>query len=308
MGIQKSDITVVGYFSIDSILLPNQSGSFVVLGGSVTYVSLAAKRLESSVSIISKVGGDFPETYMSRLREEGIDLSGVTKVANELTTRFELEYSIDLSNRILRLRSRAPPIALSDVPLFLSTKAVHAAPIAGEISYDVLERLSNGAEILSMDPQGLLRNFDTTGNVTYDSPIDKRLLTLVDIYKSSQDEISAMTGIADVKSAIKAVHDLGVEIVIVTLGAKGSMLSIENTLYNIPVCCGEIVVDPTGAGDAFMGGFLAEYIRQKDPLWCGCVGSAAASFVVQAIGPTLFGEKEEIYNRAETIYEKGIKQ
>jgi hypothetical protein len=57
-----------------------------------------------------------------------------------------------------------------------------------------------------------------------------------------------------------------------------------------------------------MGGFLTEYNREKDFFWCACVGSAAASLVIEGIGPTFFGEKEEIYQRAWSLYEKGIKQ
>jgi sugar/nucleoside kinase (ribokinase family) len=161
---------------------------------------------------------------------------------------------------------------------------------------------------LSLDPQGLLRSFDETGNVTSRSPVDKRLLSLINIYKSSFDEISALTGHSDLNSAIKAIHDFGVETVIVTLGVKGAALSVEKTLYSIPACSSRIFVDPTGAGDVFIGGFLTEYVRQKDSLWCACVGSAAASLVVEGIGPTFFGEKEEIYRRARSIYEKEIKQ
>jgi sugar/nucleoside kinase (ribokinase family) len=85
------------------------------------------------------------------------------------------------------------------------------------------------------------------------------------------------------------------------------VLSVEKTLYSIPACNSVAVVDPTGAGDVFMGGFLTEYLHQKDSLWCACVGSAAASLVVEGIGPTFFGEKEEIYRRANSIYENRIK-
>jgi sugar/nucleoside kinase (ribokinase family) len=308
MAIQNSDIAVVGHFAIDSIRLPSRSAPFVVLGGSVTYVSFVTKRLDATVSIISKVGGDFPEAYMWWLGEEGIDLSGVTKLANEQTTRFELRYSKDLSNRTLKLSSKASPINVSDLPLSLRAKAVHVAPIAGEISYEVVERLKGCAEVLSLDPQGLLRRFGKTGNVTSRGKVDKRLFSLINIYKSSLDEISALTGHSDLKSAIKAVHDFGVETVLVTLGAKGAVLSVMGTLYKIPACNSRVFVDPTGAGDAFIGGFLTEYIRQKDSLWCACVGSAAASLVVEGIGPTFFGEKEEIYQRARSVYEKEIKQ
>ena len=90
-------------------------------------------------------------------------------------------------------------------------------------------------------------------------------------------------------------HDLGPEIVIVTMGAKGSVLSVQGATYDVPACKSKRVVDPTGAGDVFIGGFLTEYIRQKDPFWCACVGSAAASLVVEDVGTTFFGEKEEIY-------------
>jgi len=308
MAIRDSDVTVVGHFAIDSILLPSRSSPFVVLGGSVTYTSFAAKRLDGTVSIISKVGEDFPEAYMWWLRQEGIDLSGVIKLENERTTRFELEYSKDLTNRTLRLKSKASPITLGDLPNSLHARAVHVAPIAGEISYEVVEHLKGCAEVLSIDPQGLLRSFDNAGNVTCCSPVDKRLLSLINIYKSSLDELSALTGYSDMGSAIKAIHDFGVETVLVTLGIKGAVLSVEETLYNIPPCNSVVVVDPTGAGDVFMGGFLTEYVRQKDSLWCACVGSAAASLVVEGIGPTFFGEKEEIYQRARSIYEKEIKQ
>ena len=302
MSIHNLDITVVGHFSIDSILLPSKSGPQVVLGGSVTYVSLAAKCLGSTVSIISKVGADFPEAYSRWLQEKGIDLSGVTKITNECTTHFELQYNESLSSRTLKLINKAPPITLNDIPLFHNAKVVHLAPIAGEISYDVALHLRKGAEILSIDPQGLLRSFSEAGNVSYTAPAEKRLLSLVDIYKSSQDEISALTGRSDIHSAVKAVHDLGVGIVIVTLGANGSMLSTGKLIHKIPACNSREVIDPTGAGDVFMGGFLTEYVRQKDPLWCACVGSAAASLVVEGVGSTFFGEKEEIYRRANSIY------
>jgi sugar/nucleoside kinase (ribokinase family) len=305
---QPFDVAVVGHFAIDTIRLPRRSSPFVVLGGSVTYVSFVTKRLDGTVCVISKVGSDFPEAYLWLLREEGIDLSGVVKLKREGTTRFDLEYNEDLSNRTLKLESKAAPINVSNLPRSLHAKAVHIAPIAGEISYEVVKRLKGCSEVLSLDPQGLLRRFNKkTGKVTSRSSVDKRLFSLVNVYKSSLDEITALTGQSDMNAAINAVHDFGVKTVIVTLGAKGAVLSVEKTVYTIPPCCSRAFVDPTGAGDVFIGGFLTEYIRQKDALWCACVGSAAASLVIEGMGPTFFGEKEEIYQRARSLYEKEIK-
>ncbi len=305
---QNFDVTVVGHLAIDTIHLPSRSLPFVVLGGSSTYVSFVTKRLDGKVTVISKVGEDFPEAYLWLLREEGIDISNVVKLRRGGTTRFDLKYSKDLSRRTLKLENKAAPISLSNLPKSLRTKAVHIAPIAKEVSYEVIERLKSCADVLSLDPQGLLRRFDKkTGKVTPSSSVDKKLFSLVNIYKSSLEEIIILTGKTDLDKAINVIHDFGVKTVIVTLGAKGAVLSVEKTVYNIPPCSFRKFVDPTGAGDVFIGGFLTEYIRQKDSLWCACVGAAAASMVIEGIGPTFFGEKEEIYQRARSAYEKEIK-
>ena len=301
------DVVSVGHFAIDSIFLPNRH-VFVVLGGSAAYVSLAVRRLDATVSVVSKVGGDFPAAYLWWLKQEGIDLSGVVSVEDTQTTRFELEYNSDLSNRVLRLKNKAPPITVEDFPDTLRAKAVHVAPIAGEIAYETVEKMRNCAEVLSFDPQGLLRIFDENGNVTLGSLTDKRILERVNIYKSSLDEIKALTELSDLESAVKTVHNHGVETVIITLGMDGIVLSVEGTVHKIPAYKSEKFVDPTGAGDVFIGGFLAEYIRGEDSLWCACVGSAAASLVVEGVGPTFMGDKTEIYRRARVLYGKEIKE
>jgi sugar/nucleoside kinase (ribokinase family) len=308
MAAQNSDIAVVGHFSIDTILLPSRTSPFVVVGGAVTYTSFAIKRLGATASVISKVGGNFPEAYLWWLRQEGIDVSGVSKLEGEQTTCFELGYSKDLSDRTLKLKSKASPINPADIPADFHAKAIHIAPIANEVSFEVVEQLKHCADILSLDPQGLLRSFDEAGNVTENASVDNRILSLINIYKSSLNEIYALTGHSELKPAIKTIHDFGVETVLVTNGAKGSVLSVEGAQYNVEACPSQVLVDPTGAGDVFIGGFLTEYLRQKESLWCASVGSAAASLVVEGLGPTYFGEKEEIYRRANSLYEKEIKQ
>jgi sugar/nucleoside kinase (ribokinase family) len=306
--LQNVDVAVVGHFSIDTILVPSRKAPFVVLGGAVTYTSFAAKRLDATASVISKVGGNFPEAYLWWLKQEGIDLSAVTKHGDEPTTGFELGYNSDLSERTLKLKSKGSPIGLEDLPANFKAKAVHVAPIANEVSFEVIERLKHCSDVLSLDPQGLLRSFDEAGNVTENASVDARIFSLVNIYKSSQNEIFKLTGESELKPAIRAIHDVGVETVIVTTGAKGSVLSVEGAQYKIAACPSTVLVDPTGAGDVFIGGFLTEYLRQKESIWCACVGSAAASMVVEGLGPTYFGKKEEIYQRAKVLYEKELKQ
>jgi sugar/nucleoside kinase (ribokinase family) len=306
--LQNVDVAVVGHLCIDTIILPSRTAPFVVLGGAATYTSFAAKRLEATASVISKVGGNFPDAYLWWLKQEGIDISGVTKRADEPTTCFELTYNADLSDRTLKLKSKGAPIGLADVPRDLQAKAIHIAPIANEVSFEVVEHLKKCADVLSIDPQGLLRSFDEAGNVNENASVETQIFSLINIYKSSQNEIYRLTGESELKPAIRAIHDVGVETVIVTMGAKGSVLSVEGAQYNIAACPSQVLVDPTGAGDVFIGGFLTEYLRQKDSTWCACVGSAAASVVVEGLGPTYFGKKEEIYRRAKILYEKELKQ
>ena len=305
--IQNFDITVVGHFSIDSIKLPNQFNPFVSLGGAITYVSFISKRLGKTLLIISKVGEDFPDAYWKLLTNEGIELSGIKKVRKEKTTSFELEYSKDL-NRTLKLRSKTAKIKLIDLPTHFKSKIVHLAPISGEISYEVAKELKKSAKFLSLDPQGLLRVFSKNGVVKLNSITDLGFLSLVDLLKSSLIELERLTGESNLKKANNKIHDFGVKIVIVTLGSRGAVLSFDGLNYLIPPCKSRGIMDPTGAGDCFIGGFLAEFLDHKDLIWCACVGSAAASFNIEKVGSSFFGEKEEIYQRAYAIYEKGIKR
>jgi 2-dehydro-3-deoxygluconokinase len=277
------------------------------LGGSVAYVSFAARLLDARASVVSKVGSDFPNAYLWWLRQQGVDASQVIRVENARTTRFELKYDEDLSNRTLRLKDKAPPISVDELPKSLKARAIHVAPIANEIDYELVEKLKSCADVLSFDPQGLVRRFDENGNISMQPLADSRILRSVDIYRSSWEEIRAITGLSEINSAIEAVREHGIDVVIVTLGAKGALVSVENKIHSVPTCKSIRVVDPTGAGDSFIGAFLAEYVHGEDCSWCASVGSAAASLVVEGVGPTYFGDSGEVYRRAQELYEKEIK-
>jgi sugar/nucleoside kinase (ribokinase family) len=303
METKAFDLAVIGHFSMDSIILPNTSVPYSVLGGAVAYVSLVARRLGATVSVISKVGSDFPKSYKKLLSREGVDLSNVKRVTDDLTTSFELVYNEDLSTRTLCLRRQGSPITLADLPKSLKAKAIHIAPIAGEISLPVVEKLKKNADFLSLDPQGMTRCFDKTGKVIPSALLDKNILKFIKIYKSSLEEICVLTEQPNLRKAINALHDFGPEIVLVTMGSTGSVLSNRGVICRVPVFKSECVVDPTGAGDVFIGGFLSEYIKGKEPLWCARVGSAAASLAVEGVGASFLWGKDEIYRRANVICE-----
>ncbi len=300
------DLITIGHFTIDRIFPPRILTSKPMLGGPPTYVSLAARKLGANAAVISKVGGDFPSEYVMWLKKNGVDLFGLKQIRDAPTTRFLLKYR--RRGRQLQLVSRAPSICPADVPNSLRAKAAHAAPVANELSTGIFDKLRGLTDTLSLDPQGFLRRFDAQGNAKLAKWEETGILQQIDVYKSSLSEIKVATGLTNLQLAMQKIHSYGPRIVIVTRGTKGSSLLTNGEICEIPACKPRVVKDLTGAGDAFMGAFLAEHIQGKDPAWCACVGSSASSFVLEGKGPTLFGEKEETYKRATEIYEKGLKR
>lgn len=296
------DIAVAGHFSLDIIELPDIT-PIESLGGAVTYVSIISRKLDKKVSIISRIGKDFPEKYLQFLKKKEIDLSWIHKTIKEKTTQFKISYN-KKHDRTFTLKYKATPLNLIDLPKNYKSKIIHLAPIADEISFEVAKKLKKFTDILSLDPQGLLRKFSKNGKVGKVANPRIEILDLIDLFKSSENEIKELTGKSNLKTAIEKIHDFGVKLAIVTLGSKGAVISAEGSRYFVPIYKSRDVVDPTGAGDCFIGGFLAEFLNKKDVLWCASVGAAAASLSIEKVGSDFIGEKEEIYQRAYSIYEE----
>jgi len=257
------------------------------------------------VAVISRVGDDFPEEYKRLLTEAGVDLSALKTVEGAKTTNYVIEY-LDGERRMV-LKAKAPPIEPEDIPHELTARAVLLAPIAGEISPPLVAVLRRRAEYLCLDPQGLVRSFREDGTVVLKGWFDRFVLSLTDIMKASLREYERIMGTGRLRYGLRKLHNLGVGLVIITLGEEGSILSVRGELYAIPAYEVTRVAEPTGAGDVYIGAFLAEYVRNEDPVWCACVGSAAASFVVEEFGPTRFGSREEVMERAQEIYNLVVK-
>lgn len=298
------DIVTVGHFSIDHVFPSGVNVLKIVLGGSPAYVSFAARKLGANVGVISKVGADFREAYVSMLKRNGVDLFGLKVVQGSATTSFALEYMNE--SRRLSLKSCAPSIHIKDVQLAFKAKIIHVAPIANEISSEVVEALREKANVLSLDPQGFLRKFDAKGRTSLKERKAQKILELIDVYKSSLPEIRVVAGKSSLKAAMEKVESFGVKVVIVTLSSKGTMILFDETFHRIPAIPPKRLIDSTGAGDVFAGAFLAEYLHEKDLVRCACVASAASSFKVETSGPLLGCAKEAIYERAEGLVKRCI--
>jgi len=296
------DLVTVGNFTIDIVASNRIANPSPTLGGPPTYVSLSARQLGSRVSVVSKAGKDFSEEYISWLKANDVDLSGLKIVKDASTTSFALRYRN--GKRKLQLRDQAPPILLEDIPASLFSKSIHISPVANEVSKEIVHTLRTLTNILSLDPQGFVRKFDKEGNMRLREWKDSDILEKIDLYKSTLEEVKKITGISDLRMSMKMIHDMGSKIVLVTRGVKGLTLLFDEKFCSIPSCKPKVLKDYTGAGDTLIGAFLTEYVKGESPLWCACVGSAAASVKIESIGPTLLGGKEEIYRRTAKIFKK----
>ena len=294
------DIIVVGHFSIDHIEITGQRPQ-TRLGGPATYTSLAAENLGAKVAVISKVGYGFPQTLLRILVSKSIDLSEVKKSAKP-TTELLLTYADD--EREIRLLRKCDKFTENDLPTLVKSKIIHIAPIVGEIEPSIAVAYLKIGEISSLDPQGFLRNFGQFGNMKLKRWFDLELLSKVDILKCSREELMMMTGTMDIRRSLKRICECGVKVTILTLGEQGAICATSSEIFHAPAYNSENVVDPTGAGDTFIGGFLSAYLGNPDEhRWCVAIGAASASTCIEHSGPLAFEHKQDVKERAEKVYE-----
>jgi len=273
------DLVTVGSFVIDRITSPQVARSKKAVGGPAAYVSLAAGKLGARVSVLSKVGEDFRE-YIEWLQKNKVDLSYTQIVKSHPTTAFALTYNHQEQERRIQMTAEGPRILPKDIPSSLNARAIHVAPVANEMPIAMVQELRKKTALISFDPQGFLREFDNARFAALRKMVDLSFLRDCDVFKSSAEEIKTMTGHTKLEMAMKEVADRGAEIVLATMGKRGTSALLNRDIHHIPACEPSVVKDPTGAGDVFIGAFLAEYIQNREPLWCCCVGSAAASLVL----------------------------
>ena len=292
-------LTVVGHVALDRVV--TDSGERTQIGGSPSYVSLISRRLGLDVRVVTKVGGDLPSRFIGQLRRLDINLRRQF-VEGSQTTRFVLDYRRLV--RRLSVESVCEEIRPEDVGEH--HEAVLISPIVAEVPPQTASKLAE-AELVALDPQGYVREIKGDGSVVPRPWLDRELLMKVSVYKSSAEELELVTGEAEPWRGLEEIQRLGAEVALATMGSQGACLLTRKGRYHIPAYEANVVVDPTGAGDVFMAGFLSEYLRGKDTPWCAAVGAAAASSVVETEGATVSLSARMIRERAEEIYDGVIR-
>ncbi len=293
----KYDLAVVGHIVRDYISRRGRVRG-PSLGGPCIYSSLAARALDASVLVVSRVGEDFTRNEFAWIAKRGIAVNRI-RTSSFPTTCFRIDYRD--AGRTMKVTQRCEPLAANDLRSLPEASAIHIGLVLDDFPEKLALELADRDSVLSLEAQGYTRKLDGSGRVSRKRWNNAALLKRLEVLKVSEPELRAM-GVQ--KVATRHLAKLGPRMILVTQGEKGTAVwSRDEGAFRIPAYATRIR-DPTGAGDAFVGGFLVTWIRTGDLLWSSSVGSAVASFVVERFGPANFGSSKQIERRAEWILER----
>lgn len=269
-------ILCVGSVALDSVETPFGKAERV-LGGSAVYFSAAAT-VFSPVSIVGVVGDDYPMDDLGFLADRGADLSGIERAAGK-SFFWEGRYHYDLNTRDTLATELGvfadfqPKIPDS----FRDARYVFLGNIDPALQIDVLDQVE-APEVVACDTM----NYWIEGS--RDSLLE--LLRRVRILLVNDEEVRQLADEPNLLKAARWVQERGPEIVIVKKGEHGAILFGDDWIFYVPGYPLEVVFDPTGAGDAFAGGFMghlarADAVTPADLRRAMVYGSALGSFACE---------------------------
>lgn len=245
-------ITVVGSIGIDLVETPFGRAEDI-LGGTSSHFCAAASFYEQ-VNIIGVVGTDFPQEYLDYFRSRGADISGIQMVEGK-TFRWGGRYHLDMNTRDtlyteLGVFADFHPIVPES---YRSAPVVFLANIHPSLQNEVLEQIA-GAKLSILDSMNL---WISTTRVELEEVLRK-----VDLVIMNEEEARQFAEVPGLVTAARKILALGPRMVVIKQGSYGALLfSKDGSFFAAPAYPLEDVRDPTGAGDAFAGGFIG-YLAQ----------------------------------------------
>jgi sugar/nucleoside kinase (ribokinase family) len=296
-----------GGMRIDYVITADRQVHLREMGGNAIYSAVGARIWGVSVGILSRVGENYPPGWLARLERAGIRTQGIRQVPGWQDMRTFYRY-LDLETRVdtapaghfselglplpedLQGYVHSTPgqdgqefIPLSprpeDLPSsYFRVKAAHLSP---------MELPSHGALCTALASRGILLSLDPGERYMTPSLMEQVLsfLRCVDAFLPSEQEVQSMLGSGDPWQAAERFAEAGPQVVVIKAGREGSFLydARARRRWHVPAYP-TTVVDVTGAGDAYCGGFMVGYQETGDPVLAACYGAVSASFVLQGFG------------------------
>ena len=251
-------------------------------GGKGSNQTVAAARAGAKVTFISKLGKDnFGDAAIEMYRREGVEVRAGQVTDNSTGAAYIFVQNGTGANAIIVVAGAAGTISPADVDKHAD--AIRNAAVFMTQLEQPIPSAMRGLEIARA------AGTTTILNTAPAAPLDDAIYKLCDYVTPNESEAAGLTGVEvkDVHTARKAGDALlakGVGTALITLGAQGSLLHTRNKSVHIPVVNAGKVVDTTGAGDAFNGGFAAALARGDDPETAARFGSAVAGISVTRPG------------------------
>jgi len=272
-------LLVVGSIALDDIETPLNKVENV-LGGSSTYITLAASYFTSPIELIGVVGNDFCKDHIKILENHGIGLTGLQIKTDGKTFHYGCKYGEDCNEREtiftdLNVFENFDPIIPEK---FRKSSFVLLGNIAPELQLNVLSQLDS-PKLVVCDTMNLWINIARKALI---ETVEK-----VDVLVVNDSEAKILSEKDNLFSAAKALQEMGPKIVIIKKGEHGAILFMGEDIFCVPAYPLESIADPTGAGDAFIGGFTGYLHKTKDLSFANIkravvYGTVMASFNVQS--------------------------
>jgi sugar/nucleoside kinase (ribokinase family) len=272
-------VLVVGSTALDSIKTPNAENPRL-LGGSASHAAVAASFF-SPVKLVGVVGEDFPKAYVALYRRHRIDLEGLQMLPGK-TFHWSGEYEVNMNHR----RTLLTELGVFESFTPTLPKAHQASPfvllanIAPALQHHVLDQVRR-PRFVAADTMDLWLNIALNDLLS--------LLKRLDLFVLNDGEAHQLTKEDNAFAALTKIHQLGPKYVVIKKGSHGSILSGPKGIFICPAYPLRTVVDPTGAGDAFVGammGWLATARGSIDGNIRRAMvhGSVVASFCCEGFG------------------------
>lgn len=272
------DLVIVGSIGLDTIETKFDKREDL-LGGSVSYACAAASFF-TKTGMVGVVGGDFPSEYMETYHSFDINLDGLITEDAGKTFRWSGVYEEDMINRrtlateLNVLENFAPelPESYSDAPYIL------LGNISPELQLHILGEARSPKFVIA-------DTMDLWINIAREPLLE--VISKVDMLTLNDSEARLLTEEYNLKTCAQKILDMGPDYVVIKKGEHGAMLVTRGGIFLVPAYPVDNVIDPTGAGDSFAGGFMG-YLAEKgeitdqnvkEALLCG---SVVASFGVEA--------------------------
>ena len=275
-------LLAVGTVAFDAIETPFGKTD-KILGGSGTFVGLAASQFGVKTGIVSVVGGDFPSSHIEMMNSKGIDTKGIEIIKEGKTFFWSGKYHNDMNSRDtliteLNVLENFTPVVPDE---FKDAAIVMLGNLHPLTQASVLDQMTKKPKLVVLDTMNFWMDIALKDLHT--------VLKRVDVITINDEEARQLSGEYSLVNAAKKIHEMGPKYVVIKKGEHGALLFNNENMFYAPALPLAEVFDPTGAGDTFAGGFCGylsktgniSFENMKNAI---IYGSNLASFCVEKFG------------------------